>query len=361
MAVRDGAKYLPQAIESILLQTLEDFELIVVDDGSVDTTPGILSEFERQDRRLHVIHGSRKGASIARNRAGRDVRSQFLAVMDADDIALRSRLELQVRFLDSHPEVAVVGGTAVFIDEDGTELGTHAYPEGDQVNTLLRTGQSPVIHPAAAMRTDAFRAVSGYRPLFEVAYDYDLWLRMADRGRITNIQEPVLRYRLHTGQTSTQSLRRTAEEVCVALASARARRQTSEDPLDSVTRLDPAVVASLGVKPEEIAAWEVHFAVWLARLLAHGGREDLAKPLWSTAMNRAGATATSRATRARVLRARADTSSSQPRSFALLMAAAGLDPQGAVARLRPAQTGAPPGHAQSPRRELDRADLPTSD
>jgi hypothetical protein len=348
MAVRDGAVYLPQAVESILLQTLEDLELIVVDDGSVDATSDILSEFERQDRRLHVIRAAPKGASIARNSAGRAVRSRFLAVMDADDVALRSRLELQVAFLESHPDVVVVGGAAVFIDEDGRELGTHSYPEGDQVDALLRTGQSPVIHPAAAMRTDAFRAVSGYRPIFEVAYDYDLWFRMADRGRITNIQEPVLLYRMHMGQTSTQSLRRTAEEMCVVLASARARQETGVDPLDSVSKLDPTVVASLGVTAEEVAAWEVHFAVWLARLLACGGRQDLAKPLWSAAMNRAGSTVSSRTSRARVLRARADTSSSQPRSFVLRLIAAGLDPQGAVARLRLARNGPSPGHHAVP-------------
>lgn len=188
MAVRDGSAYLPQAIESILSQTLQDLELIVVDDGSRDATPDILAEFARQDRRVRVMSGEPSGMSAARNRAGREVRSRFLASMDADDVALPSRLELQVDFLDSHPDVVVGGGAGVFVDERGAELGVYTYPEEDsEVGALLRTGQSPVIHPAAAMRTHAFRAVSGYRAIFEVALDYDLWFRMADLGRITNI------------------------------------------------------------------------------------------------------------------------------------------------------------------------------
>jgi len=341
MAVRDGSVYLPQAIESILSQTLQDLELIVVDDGSRDATPDILAEFARQDRRVRVLRGKPSGMSAARNRAGREVRSRFLASMDADDVALPSRLELQVNFLDAHPDVVVVGGAGVFVDESGAELGVYTYPDDDsEVEELLKTGQSPLIHPAATMRTDAFRTVSGYRAIFKVALDYDLWFRMADQGRITNIPQPVLRYRVHAGQASTQSLRRTAEEMCVALASARARARGEPDPLDSISSLDPTVLARLGVEPEEVAAREVHYALWLALILAHGGRDDLAKPLWSVAIDRAGATTTARASRAHVLRARADASRSRPLSLGLRLIAAGIDPKGAVARRRLARTAA---------------------
>jgi glycosyltransferase involved in cell wall biosynthesis len=340
MAVRDGAAYLPQAVESILAQTLGDFELIVVDDGSRDATPDILAEFARGDERLRILPGKPSGAGAARNRAGRQVRGRFLAAMDADDIALPSRLELQVEFLDSHPDVVVVGGAGMFIDEHGAELGVLEYVEADaNVTELLNTGQSPVIHPAATMRTQAFRVASGYRTIFEVAYDYDLWLRMAGQGRITNIPQTVLGYRVHPGQVSTRNLRKTAEETCIALASARARARADPDPLDSVTSLDPTVMARLGIKPQEVAAREVHYALWLAGTLARGGRDDLANPLWSSAMRRAGATATARVTRARVLRARADACLSRPLSFGLRLMAAALDPKGVAARRHLARAG----------------------
>ena len=335
IAVRDGAAYLRQAVESILAQTLGDLELMVVDDGSRDATPEILAEFARTDERLRVLGGKPSGAGAARNRAGGQVRGRFLAAMDADDIALPSRLELQVDFLDSHPDVVVVGGAAMFVDEHGAELGVLEYAEADAaVTELLNTGQSPVIHPAATMRTQAFRVAVGYRTIFEVAYDYDLWLRMASQGRITNIPQTVLGYRVHAGQVSTRNLRKTAEETCIALASARARARGEADPLDSAKSLDPTVMARLGVEPEEVAAREVHYALWLARTLARGGRDDLAKPLWSIAIRRAGATATARVTRARVLRTRADACLSRPLSFGLRLTAAALDPKGVVARRR---------------------------
>ena len=184
------------------------------------------------------------------------------------------------------------------------------------------------------MRTHAFRAVSGYRGIFEVAQDYDLWCRMADQGRITNIPQPVLHYRVHAGQISTQSLRRTAEEICVVLASARARASGKPDPLDSVRSLDSTVLARVGAEPEEVAEREVHYALWLARVFAHGGRDDLAKPFWSLAIDRAGATTSARVSRAHVLRTRADASRSRPLSLGMRLVAAGIDPKGTVAVVR---------------------------
>lgn len=338
MAVRDGSAHIREAIESILEQTLEDLELIVVDDGSRDGTPDIVEEFVRQDRRVRLLREEPRGVSAARNRASREARSRLLAVMDADDVALPTRLELQVEFLDSHPDVVVVGGAGIFVDDDGVDLGTHSYPGVDpEVTELMEAGHSPVIHPAACMRTAAFKATSGYRPIFEVAHDYDLWLRMAERGRIANISQTVLRYRVHTGQLSTRSLQRTAEQTCAALASAHARARGEPDPLDSATSIDTNTLARLGVTPEDVAARELHYALWMARLLTEGGRGDLATPFWSAATRRAGATSTTRLSLAHVFRIRGDASQSLSRSAGLRLVAATLDPRGAMARRRSGQ------------------------
>lgn len=338
MAVRDGSAHVREAIESILEQTLEDLELIVVDDGSRDPTPDIVAELERQDGRVRLLREAPRGVSAARNRGGRDVRSRFLAVMDADDVALPTRLELQVEYLESHDDVVAVGGAAIFVDDEGVELGIQFYPEADaEITKLLQAGQSPAIHPAACMRTAAFKASSGYRPAFELAQDFDLWLRMAEHGRIANIPQVVLRYRTHTGQLSTRSLRTRAEATCAALASAHARARGEPDPLDSAASIDTNTLARLGVTPEDVAARELHYALWMARLLTEGGRGDLAKPLWSAATRRAGATSTTRLSLAHVLRMRGDASRSFSRSAGLRLVAATLDPRGAVARRRSGQ------------------------
>jgi Glycosyl transferase family 2 len=338
MAVRDGATYLPMALASVQAQTLDDLEIVVVDDGSVDETPAILAEAARQDVRIRILPQPPSNLSSALNGACGEARGRYLARMDADDVALPERLALQVAFLESHPDVAVVGGAGILIDDRGLELGRADYPEDSlRVIQLLDSGQCPVIHPAVTMRAASFRAVSGYRPVMDVAQDYDLWLRIAGYGRITNIPQPVIRYRLHEAQRSTQSFEKTARATCAALAAASARARGEPDPLDSAESIDATLLRQLGVQPEDIATHEVNYALWLARTFARGGRHDLAEPLWSLCMARAGTTAATRLTRANVLRARGDAyrlRGLQLYSLRLRLVAAGLDPKGALRRFQ---------------------------
>ncbi len=338
MAVRNGAAFLTKAVESVREQTFEDLELIVVDDGSTDGTPELLVDLARRDDRIRVFREPSKGVSSARNRACREARGQYLAILDADDEALPRRLELQVAFLDSHPDVAVVGGAGIFINEEGVEFGTATYPTNAvEVDSLLRSGRVPIMQSAATIRTKTFRATSGYRPVMEPAEDYELWLRIAHHGRIANLPDPVVRYRIHSRQASIRDLTKTAIAVRVALAAEKARERGQPDPLDEAESLDPPLLARLGVAPEDIAASEVDYALWLARTLARGGYHEQAKPLWALCLARSGATAHRGATLARVLRARADICDARRRCLratALRAFAVALQPRSAAARLR---------------------------
>jgi hypothetical protein len=329
MAVRNGAVFLEEAVESVLAQTLRDLELIVVDDGSTDRTPEILAEFARADPRIRLVGPAAGGLSRALNLACAEARGQYLARLDADDVAIPDRLELQTVFLNAHPEVAVVGGAAILIDERGDVLGTVNYPaDPAEVARVLASGRVPVMHPAATMRASAFRATSGYRRIVEGAEDYDLWLRISTQCRITNLPQPVLRYRLHEGQSSTKDVGRTATASAAGLAAARLRAKGEPDPLDEAETLDAPLLARLGVRPEDVAAQEVDYALWLARTLAAGGRHDRAAPFWSLSSARAAATADPRATRTRVLRARADACAHRRRrahAFVLRARAAALE------------------------------------
>jgi glycosyltransferase involved in cell wall biosynthesis len=338
MAVRNGAAFLAEAIESVRAQTLRELELIVVDDGSTDGTPEILARFERQDPRIRVLREPGAGVSRARNAGCAEARGRYLAILDADDVALPHRLADQAVFLDTHPDVSVVGGGGILTDEHGAELGTAAYPaDPAEARRLLESGASPLIQSAATMRPEVFRAAGGYRPVMEVAQDYELWLRIAAVGRISNLPEPVVRYRIHGSQASTRDFAKTARAVSAALAAARMRAMGETDPLVAAVSLDSDLLDRLGVRPEEIAAHEVRYALWLASTLAAGGRHDGAGALWSLCMRRAGATADPRRTRARVLRARADACHHRRRrlrAVALRALAAAFDPRGAIAGLR---------------------------
>src|SRR5262249_10266218 len=111
MSVHNGERFLAEATDSILGQTFRDFELILVDDGSTDGSGAIADAYQRKDTRVRVIHQHKFGLVAALNQACEQARGEYIARMDADDVAIPDRLVRQVAFMDAHPEVAVLGGT----------------------------------------------------------------------------------------------------------------------------------------------------------------------------------------------------------------------------------------------------------
>lgn len=246
-------RFLAEAIESILNQTFRDFEFIIVDFGSTDGSQPIVRRYQEKDQRIqfHVIPHC--NLSEARNACCFRARGKYLALLDADDVALPDRLALQVNYLDRHPQVAILGGAHELIDEAGRRVGSVAGLAGDrEVRNALRTG-SPFCVSTVTMRAEEFRAAGGYRRAFaDTAEDYDLWQRMMERCRAAKLGEVVARYRLHTGQIGSLKLRQLSLGHCVARASAALRSQGRADPLNSVDSITPELLAGLGVTEEEV-------------------------------------------------------------------------------------------------------------
>src|SRR5919198_492478 len=191
LPVRDGALFLREAVESVLAQTLDDFELIVVDDGSEDETPAILAAM--RDERLRVLRQERLGLVAALNRAVTEARAPLLARMDADDVSLPERLERQAAYLDARPEVALVvagvetmgGGATIVLPDDDAAL---------RRRLLLR---NPFAHGAVAVRAEAVARAGGYRADYGANEDYDLWRRIARDRQLGAVPEILYRYREH--------------------------------------------------------------------------------------------------------------------------------------------------------------------
>jgi glycosyltransferase involved in cell wall biosynthesis len=253
MVVCNVERFLAEAIESILNQTFRDFEFIIVDFGSTDGSQSIVRRYQEKDKRIqfHVIPHC--NLAEARNACCFRARGKYLALLDADDVALPDRLARQVHYLDRHPQVAILGGAHELIDEAGHRLGTVAGLAGDrEIRNSLRKG-SPLQPSTVTMRLEEFLAVKGYRKAFaDLAEDYDLWLRMLEGCRAAKLREVVSRYRIHTGQLGSRKLRRVSLGHCVARASATLRNQGRPDLLNSVDSITPELLAELGVTEEQV-------------------------------------------------------------------------------------------------------------
>ncbi len=246
-------RFLVEAIESILNQTFRDFEFIIVDFGSTDASQAIVRSYQAKDDRIqfHVIPHC--NLSEARNACCFRARGKYLALLDADDVALPDRLRRQVEYLESHPEIGILGGANDLIDESGRCLGTVAWPENDRELRRTLQNSSPFCTSTVTMRVDAFRAVGGYRRAFADTHeDYDLWQRIMERCQGAKLGEVFSRYRLHSGQIGARRLRQLSLGRCVARASGMLRSQGKADPVDSADSITPELLTELGVTEEEV-------------------------------------------------------------------------------------------------------------
>jgi hypothetical protein len=252
MSVYNGEAFLAEAIESILAQTYRDFEFVIIDDGSTDNTSGILAEYAKRDERIRIHRHANKGRAESLNVGISLAEGGYIARMDADDIALPDRLKEQMRFMQSHPEAGLIGGTLELITADGRSFKTIRYPLEDKTIRSVMLVQNPFAHPTVIVKKEVVLASGGYRKALLDADDYDLWLRMSERTQLANVEKCVLRYRVHRDQVSLANM--THQTLCVlaARAAAEQRRSGGPDPLVDVEEITPQVVESLGVTPQEI-------------------------------------------------------------------------------------------------------------
>ena len=242
-------RFLVEAIESILGQTFTDFEFIIVDFGSTDKTKTIVSSYAAKDSRVRLHELPSCGLAEARNAGCSLARGQYIAIMDADDISVPDRLQLELAFMEEHPEVGLLGGVTECIDATGASLAirSHDFPAEDGEIRSALVDRCPFCQPTVLIRKEAFVLVGGYRPLFVQAEDYDLWLRISEHFRCANLKESVLKYRIHPSQVSMR--RRSEQTLCVlaAQASAAARKNGAPDALNSFPKITPAALATLGI------------------------------------------------------------------------------------------------------------------
>jgi hypothetical protein len=197
MATYNGARFIRQSINSLLAQTLADFELIVVDDCSTDATRDILQSID--DPRVRVFHNSQNlGVVQSRNRCFAEARGEYLAMLDHDDLSRPRRLEKQVAYLDAHPDT-VLTGTAAHLLQSGRVLPPRLPgPTSPALIGWLLLVANPLVCSSVMFRTEAARRLDPFmRPGYAYADDFDLYHRLKPFGAIARLDEPLTLYRLH--------------------------------------------------------------------------------------------------------------------------------------------------------------------
>jgi hypothetical protein len=252
MSVRNGERYLDDAVGSILGQTLSDIELLVVDDGSTDESLSMLQAHAANDARVRVETQPGRGVAVALNRGLATARGRYVARMDADDISVTDRLAQQVSLLERDPTLVLVGSCIDVLDAGGSVVARLDHPSApDAVREQLLDGNC-IVHPTVVFRTDAVRDAGGYRSAFVHAEDYDLWLRLSETYRLANVQQRLLGYRVHPCQVTSDNLAEQAMSAIAARVVAKIRRAGAEEPV-LPERVDLSFLRKLGVSDNEIA------------------------------------------------------------------------------------------------------------
>ena len=199
MGVYNGERFLCEALDSILNQTFENFEFLICNDCSTDGSAAILSEYEKKDGRIRLLYNEKNsGLAASLNRCIEIAKGEYLARMDCDDRALCNRFEEQIKWLDTHKEVDVVGTLVEYINDAGAVIGRPSVWQAKISSMTEVVRGCPVVHPSVMMRTEVIRNVGGYtsNSLTTRAEDYDLWCRVCEvGGKIANVNQVLFQYR----------------------------------------------------------------------------------------------------------------------------------------------------------------------
>jgi len=260
MRARNCAPYVQASIQSILSQTFRNFELIVVNNGSTDQTVEIVDSFQKLDSRIRLLHLKEGNLAEAMNEGCRQAAGNYIAIMDADDVSLPTRLEKQVRFMESSPEIKACGTWFMSFGDGGNVEVKFPSDPSELVSSLVFF--SPICNPTAMIRNSVFLQDGlSYDASFVVAEDYSFWVKVAKIGKMANLPEILLHYRRHAEQTTQQ------KENLIYAMSAKVHSSLLADlgiaPSEEEEKLhEQLAFGSYNISPEFVSRVEV----WLMKL-----------------------------------------------------------------------------------------------
>ncbi len=233
MSVFNGASDLATTMDSILSQDSVEFEFIVVNDGSTDTTGKLLDEYARHDNRVRVIHQENTGLTGALIRGCALATGEFIARQDAGDMSLPGRLAVQRDVFRNYPSVVMTSCGTRLVGPDG-EILYEVCQTGDELQRGLQCGRIKDLkgashHTSVMFRRKSFETVGGYRAQFKVAQDLDLWMRLSEVGVCWATPDVLCVARLHRNSISTRRRSEQIRSAKVIVECAEARRSGRDD------------------------------------------------------------------------------------------------------------------------------------
>lgn len=200
MCAYNGEEYIEESIDSILAQTLTDFEMIIVDDGSNDSTKKIIQKYQDMDKRVVFLSNNENmGICFTLNKGLDSAKGDFIAILDNDDIALPDRLQIQYDYLKSNPKTFLLGGSAILINETGAIIGKTKPILGKESVEKKLPNANCIYHPTVMYRKTNLR----YRNKLVPAMDYDFYLLALSQGlHLDNISSTLIKYRVRSGSVS---------------------------------------------------------------------------------------------------------------------------------------------------------------
>lgn len=261
MPVLNGEPYIREAIESILGQTFQDFECIIVDDGSTDSTPAIVAEYAARDSRVRPHRlPQNKGTVTALNTGCELARGAFIALIAADDISPPDRFTLEVNYLQEHPNAAAVGGWARVINGKGEETGIIRHPSSPSLVAWSFFFRNPMAASSVMFRRSMGEAVGWHHQT--ASEDYDFWSRLSTQGYVTNLPRVLVQYRVWDGNFTASHKPQQEETVAMVI-----QRMASDLLKISLSTEDARALRKPIITPDALTADDIARASILCRKL----------------------------------------------------------------------------------------------
>lgn len=221
MPVYNAEDHIRESIESVLNQTYSNFEFIIIDDGSTDSSLEIIKQYN--DERIKVLEQDNRGVAISLNKGISISKGTLIARQDSDDISLPNRFEKQCEFMNANPNISLLGTYSQLIDEENNVIKSYTAPSENNKLRDLTFKKNPFIHGSVMIRKEILKKCGLYREQFLLSQDYDLWLRISEVGEISMLPDFLYKYRIWKNSVSSTktALKRKFDDIARELAKER--------------------------------------------------------------------------------------------------------------------------------------------